>query len=98
TLFRSARQITGQHGKLEDVLTEASSLLSGLSHGAGVVIAAKALDTVLRHVEFVRLDAAQAMAILVGQDGSVENRIVTLPPGLTNSALTQASNYLATLA
>jgi heat-inducible transcriptional repressor len=93
-----ARQITGQQGKLEDVLTEASSLLSGLSHGAGVVIAAKAADTVLRHVEFVRLDATQAMAILVGQDGSVENRIVTLPPGLTNSALTQASNYLATIA
>jgi heat-inducible transcriptional repressor len=96
---RIARQIEGQQsGKLEDLLTEASSLLSGLSHGAGVVIAAKSPDTVLRHVEFVRLDATQAMAILVGQDGTVENRIITLPPGLTNSALTQASNYLATLA
>src|ERR1700712_1008459 len=60
-----ARQIEGQSGKLEDVLTEASSLLSGLSHGAGVVIAAKS-DMVLRHIEFVRLDATQAMAILVG--------------------------------
>src|SRR3954468_5051273 len=92
-----ARQIEGQSGKLEDLLTEASSLLSGLSHGAGVVIAAKA-DMVLRHVEFVRLDATQAMAILVGQDGTVENRVVPLPPGLTASALTQASNYLANVA
>lgn len=92
-----ARQIEGQSGKLEDLLTEASSLLSGLSHGAGVVIAAKS-DMVLRHVEFVRLDATQAMAILVGQDGTVENRVVQLPPGLTASALTQASNYLATIA
>jgi heat-inducible transcriptional repressor len=71
--------------------------LSGLSHGAGVVIAAKS-DMVLRHIEFVRLDATQAMAILVGQDGTVENRVVALPPGLTASALTQASNYLANLA
>jgi heat-inducible transcriptional repressor len=92
-----ARQIQGQSGKLEDLLTEASSLLSGLSHGAGVVIAAKS-DMVLRHVEFVRLDTTQAMAILVGQDGTVENRVVQLPPGLTASALTQASNYLANLA
>ena len=92
-----ARQIEGQTGKLEDLLTEASSLLSGLSHGAGVVIAAKA-DMVLKHIEFVRLDATQAMAILVGQDGTVENRVVPLPPGLTSSALTQASNYLANLA
>jgi heat-inducible transcriptional repressor len=38
------------------------------------------------------------MAILVGQDGTVENRIVPLPAGLTSSALTQASNYLANLA
>ena len=71
--------------------------ISGLSHGAGVVIAAKS-DMVLKHIEFVRLDATQGMAILVGQDGTVENRIVPLPPGLTTSALTQASNYLANLA
>jgi heat-inducible transcriptional repressor len=91
-----ARHIRGQagQGKVEDVLAEASQLLSGLSQGAGVVIATKA-DMILRHIEFVRLDATQAMAILVGQDGQVENRILTLPPGLTASALTQAGNYLA---
>jgi heat-inducible transcriptional repressor len=94
-----ARQIEGQHhgGRLEDYLTEASSLLSGLSHGAGVVIAAKS-DMVLKHIEFVRLDATQGMAILVAQDGAVENRIIPLPAGLTSSALSQASNYLANLA
>jgi len=58
------------------------------------VIAAKA-DMVLRHIEFVRLDASRAMAVLVGQDGQVENRILDLPPGLAASTLTQASNYLA---
>ncbi len=69
-----------------------------MSHGAGVVIAAKS-DMVLKHIEFVRLDANQGMAILVGQDGAVENRILPLPPGLTTlGALTQASNYLASLA
>jgi len=92
------KQIHGpaREGRVEDVLSEASQLLSGLSHGAGVVIAHKS-DLVLKHIEFVRLDAQQAMAILVGQDGSVENRIVQLPPGLTSSALAQASNYLANL-
>ncbi|MGB3028339.1 heat-inducible transcriptional repressor HrcA [Paradevosia shaoguanensis] len=87
---------SAQAGGVEDLLTEASQLLSGLSHGAGVVIATKA-DLVLKHVEFVRLDPFRAMAVLVGQDGQVENRIVQLPPGLTTSALTQASNYLANL-
>lgn len=90
-------QIQAHQGSLEDMLTEASTTLSGLSRGAGVVIAAKG-DMVLRHIEFVRLDAQTAMAILVGQDGHVENRMVPLPPGLTSSALTQASNYLASIA
>ena len=81
-------------GQIEDLLTEASSMLSGLSHGAGMVIATKA-DMVLKHIEFVRLDAETAMAVLVGADGQVENRVIELPPGLTASALTQASNYLA---
>jgi heat-inducible transcriptional repressor len=95
---RIAGQIEGQaqKGNLEDLLTEASQLLSGLSHGAGVVIAAKS-DMVLKHIEFVRLDAQTAMVVLVGQDGAVENRVVPLPPGLTSNALTQASNYMAHL-
>jgi heat-inducible transcriptional repressor len=93
-----ARQIgaQGRQAKIEDLLTEASQLLSGLSHGAGVVIASKS-DMVMKHLEFVRLDATNAMAVLVGEDGSVENRLVPLPAGLTSSALTQASNYLAHL-
>jgi heat-inducible transcriptional repressor len=90
-----ATQIEGRReGQVEDVLTEASQLLSGLSQGAGVVIAAKS-DIVLKHLEFVRFDANRAMAILVGEDGQVENRIMELPPGLTASTLTQAGNYLA---
>ncbi len=77
----------------EDILAEASSLLSGLSHGAGVVLASKA-NRVLRHIEFVRLEASRALAILVGEDGSVENRVIALPAGLPSSALVEASNYL----
>src|SRR5215217_9099160 len=91
-----AQHIEGnaRRGQVEDLLTEASSLLSGLGHGAGLVIATKA-DMVLRHVEFVRLDNSRAMAVLVGEDGQVENRILDLPPGFTAAALQQASNYLA---
>jgi heat-inducible transcriptional repressor len=89
-----AKQMHAPSGGIEELLTEASQLLSGLSHGAGVVIAQKS-DLVLKHIEFIRLDAERAMVVLVGEDGTVENRVLPLPPGLTASALTQASNYLA---
>lgn len=80
--------------KLEDVLTQASQVLSGLSQGAGLVMAPKS-DVVLKHIEFVRLDASLAMAVLVGQDGHVENRVFSIPSGLTPSDLTQAGNFLS---
>jgi heat-inducible transcriptional repressor len=93
TISRQIEQ-SAAPGRVEDLLGEASRLLSGLSHGAGVVIATKS-DLVLKHIEFVRLDAATAMVVLVGENGAVENRIVALPAGLTSGQLAQASNYLA---
>jgi len=78
---------------LDGTLTEASALLSGLSRGAGVVVATKA-NARLKHIEFVRLDASRALVVLVAQDGSVENRLLALPPGLPASALVEAGNFL----
>ncbi len=78
---------------LQDLLAEASSLLSGLSRGTGVVLASN-VDRRLKHIEFVRLDATQALVVLVGEDGQVENRVIALPPGLPAGALVEATNYL----
>ncbi|MDA5194655.1 heat-inducible transcriptional repressor HrcA [Govanella unica] len=78
----------------EDVLAEATGALSGLSHCAGVVMVPKT-NAPLRHMEFVSLGPGRALAVIVGEDGSVENRLVDLPLGLPPSALVQASNYLS---
>ncbi len=77
----------------ESVLNEASQALSGLSRGAGVVLAGK-IDLRLKHVEFIRLEPGRALVVLVGEDGSVENRLVDLDPGTTPSSLIEAANYL----
>ncbi|MGL4440068.1 MAG: heat-inducible transcriptional repressor HrcA, partial [Bosea sp. (in: a-proteobacteria)] len=87
-------QVKAASGRpLDGVLAEASTLLSGLSRGAGVVLASKA-NARLKHVEFVLLDAARALVVLVDEDGQVENRILALPPGLPASALIEATNFL----
>jgi heat-inducible transcriptional repressor len=78
---------------LDAALSEASMMLSGLTRGAGVVVTPKR-DIRLRHIEFVRLDTARALVVIVGDDGSVENRLLDLPPGLPASTLVEASNYL----
>ncbi|HEY9420997.1 MAG TPA: heat-inducible transcriptional repressor HrcA, partial [Thermoanaerobaculia bacterium] len=48
----------------------------------------------LKHIEFVRLDPTRALVVLVSEDGSVENRLLDLPPGLPASALVEAGNFL----
>jgi heat-inducible transcriptional repressor len=78
---------------LEDTLTEASSMLSGLAGAAGLVLAPKS-EGALRHIEFVPLGPGRAMVVLVAADGHVENRVIETPPGLPPSALQQAGNYL----
>jgi heat-inducible transcriptional repressor len=84
---------TDRSRTLEGVLAEASQALSGLSRGAGVVLANKA-DMRLKHIEFVRIEPTRALVVLVGEDGSVENRLVDLDTGTTHSALIEAGNYL----
>jgi heat-inducible transcriptional repressor len=78
---------------MDAVLNEASSMLSGLTRAAGVVLTAKS-NVRLKHIEFVRLEPERALVILVSEDGQVENRIISVPAGLPASALTEASNFL----
>ena len=78
---------------IEDALAAASAALSGLSHAAGVVLAPKS-EMRLRQLSFVPLNHTRALAVLVGADGSVENRVVSVPPGTTPSALTEVGNFV----
>lgn len=82
------------HGRnYEDALNEASAILSGLAGGAAVVVT-PTRDAGVKHVEFVALGAERTLAIMVFEDGTVENRLIRLPAGVTPSALQEASNFL----
>jgi heat-inducible transcriptional repressor len=84
---------SGSGQTLEHMLTEASQMLSGMSRGAGLVLATKA-EAALKHIEFIQLEPTKALAVLVSQNGDVENRVLELPAGVTASQLHEASNFL----
>jgi heat-inducible transcriptional repressor len=86
-------QVAAAGKSVDNVLSEATGLLSGLTHAAGVVLTAQA-NVRLKHIEFVRLEPERALVVLVAEDGQVENRVVNLPLGLPISALSEASNFL----
>ncbi|MDR6624801.1 heat-inducible transcriptional repressor HrcA [Caulobacter segnis] len=77
----------------EEALAEASAVLSGLAGGAGIVVT-PVREGGVKHVEFVPLGGGQVLAVMVFEDGQVENRLMRQPPGVTPSALQEASNFL----
>ena len=87
-------QLAASGHTLDAVLTQASSMLSGLSHCAGLVVTPKR-DPALKHVEFVPLGPQRTLVIIVGEDGSVENRVIETPLGVPPSSFVEAGNYLS---
>jgi len=86
-------RLSAKGRNFEEALDEASAILSGLAGGAGIVVT-PARDAGVKHVEFVALSPDQALAIMVFDDGSVENRLMRLAAGVTPSSLQEASNFM----
>lgn len=80
-------------GPIEAALEKTSGILSSISNAAGMVMVPQR-DPSLAQMNIVQLDALRALAVVVGQDGHVENRVLDLPAGITASALLEASNYI----
>jgi heat-inducible transcriptional repressor len=87
----------GAGGDVAALLDQVGATLSGITHGASLVLTPKR-ESPIRHIEFVSLGADRALSVLVFSDGHVENRVFAPPAGLTPSAMREAANYLNTLA
>jgi len=81
-------------GPIEDALTKTSAMLSSLSACAGVVMV-PASQPRLQQMSLVPLGQGRALAVLVGEDGGIENRVLDLPAAADASALEQAGNYIS---
>ena len=78
----------------QQVLEEATNMLSGLSSCAGLVMA-PTQEGNMRHIEFVPLGPGRALVVLVGESGTVENRVIDIPVDLPVSKLIEATNFLS---
>lgn len=81
-------------GPVEEALAATTAALSGLSACAGLVMVPKR-EQRLRSIGFVPLSRGQALAVLVSDDGGVENRVIDLPADIPPGALIEAGNYMS---
>ena len=80
-------------GPIEAALEATSMLLSNLTSSAGLVMVPRR-EPRLTHLQLVPLGPGRALAVVVGDDGAVENRVVDLPANLVPGSLEQASNFI----
>ncbi len=90
---RRAIDAEARDNDIEQALEDAATRLSGLTNTASLVLTPKT-DAPLRQVEFVATAPGKALAIMVFEDGRVENRVIDAPESLPESALVRAGNYL----
>ncbi|MGN6357988.1 MAG: heat-inducible transcriptional repressor HrcA [Novosphingobium sp.] len=81
-------------GPIEAALAATSAVLSDLSACAGLVMVPRR-EPRLQHLQLVLLGPGRALAVLVGEDGGIENRVVDVPVGLRQGALEEASNFIS---
>ena len=94
---RAERQAIAQRlqgsGPIEQALEAVSSVLSDLSGAAGMVMV-PSREPRLAQISLVPLGQGKALAVLVGEDGAIENRVIEI--GDTPSPiLEQVSNYIS---
>lgn len=80
-------------GPIEQALEKTSAILSDISGAAGMVMVPHR-EQRLAQFSLVDLGHGRALAVLVGEDGGVENRVVDLGTAAMPGSLEQASNYI----
>jgi len=93
-MARLQRELPAGPTTTRDLLGNVSSLLSAMTHFAGVVTVPRQVDFPLRHIDFVALPEARVLVILVFSDNQVQNRVIQLAKPLDPGELEQAANYL----
>ena len=76
------------------LISQASQLISQLTHFAGVVISPRRKEPRIRQIEFLNLSEKRILVIIVTESGDEQNRILFTQRAYNSSELTEAANYL----
>src|SRR5215471_12954627 len=74
----------------EDVMSQASVVLSTISKNVGIVVAPPMSATVLKHIEFVDLADGKILVIFVSTSGWLQRKLIRVNPRYTQEELDRA--------
>ncbi len=92
--IRRLRDQLGGDDAPQHLMENASRLLAGITHMAGVVMIPRHERVLIRELHFIPLSSTRILAILVTAEGEVLNRIVETSRVFSRSELEQAGRFI----
>jgi len=80
--------------EMEHLIQHVATMLSSLTNYTSIVLGPELLSTTLKHLQIVPLNDTTAVAIIVTNTGHVENKVVTIPDGMSVSDIEKMVNLL----
>jgi heat-inducible transcriptional repressor len=84
--------------KPNNLLRETTKALSDITHCAGVVMAPRADLFKIKNIRLLTLDEKRVMVVIVGMEGIVHSRMVSVERTFSPSEIERISNYLNSIA
>jgi len=75
------------------LVSTASELVSKITHFAGVVLVPGNQHTRFKRIEFLTLSGNRVLAIVITDDGQVQNKVLSVEREFSESELVEAANY-----
>lgn len=79
---------------VDELVSQASQLVSEMTQMAGIVSVPKQTNVTLRHIEFLPLTDNRVLAIMVTNEKDVQNKVLHLHREYSSNELQQVANYL----
>ena len=89
------QQLAGVQPRASQVLSLCSRVLSNITRHMGVVAAPAVERLTLKQLYFVRLGPREALALMVGENGWMRNKVLTTSEDFSQDELNQVNGYLA---
>lgn len=80
--------------EMEHLIQHVATMLSSLTNYTSIVLGPELLSTTLKHLQIVPLNDKTAVAIIVTNTGHVENKVVTIPDGMSVLDIEKMVNLL----
>jgi heat-inducible transcriptional repressor len=79
---------------MNELVSQASEMVSEMTHMAGIVSVPKQAHAKLRHIEFLPLPDKRILAIMVTNEKDVQNKVIHLDREYSTDELHHAANFL----